>query len=594
MKTTTEFLAKNADKLSDGDREAILDAAQQQMKVNHGDVVELASALKNVDPTTAYEHMTAESMKMFGMSVEQLKGVNRAAAEQLGFTEEFQDTLGKFRVSLDLSRAEIAQRIQDQMATEADLVLLQKLGIQEGTAAEKAQALRDKDSLEIYNKQSRSAQDAIKHGKQQTDYAAETAKHQTSLLSQLTTLVDFMTNQFYNAIMGMWDTLLDFPGLGTARKSQRDFARSAADTKNTAVIKALGESQGDKGAFHGKLLQSDAMQKVLAGAKSDPKLIKQVFSDPKLFGEANLGGEALDKAIKDALGSDAFTALSDRIAESHKGKGPGKSETGLKGYGTTSGGVQATGIRAEELQSTLSEADMQKVFEKLGWHMSPELLAKSFPEWEKIMVKEEDKKPAEAAPNKPAATKPQAAPTRGGVVTKPPEVKAQEQTAKQMEAVQETQSGTTQAIDSVHDVLKLKGIRINQSHLDNDIGKTFQDATLAAMEEALFEFALLTSPQAAKNALTLSQVLGGSTSGKGIFGTIKEQAYTAAGVGGQATGKPVAKPSITALPTTQTTAAAAQAVDVKVVLEMKGDLSKYIAQIADQQIIRRQAAAAKK
>ena len=275
MKSATEFLAKNADKLSAAEKEAVIDAASMQEKVTAGSTVDLASALKQMSPIAAMKMMNASARIMGAKNISELKGVNRLAAENLGFTDEMQANMQKFQVSLDLTKAEIAQRIQDGTATADDLALLQKMGIKDGDAKAKADALRGKESEAVFENMSKTGQDALTGTKAQVDYAKTTADFQTSLLDKLDILIEWFMNSFYNLIVDIYEGVMDaIPDALKSEETKLKKLQSEAMKRGDQQTAEIARQSKTVAEFRGALEKSPAFKKqeeVIYGAATKKK-----------------------------------------------------------------------------------------------------------------------------------------------------------------------------------------------------------------------------------------------------------------------------------------------------------------------------------
>ena len=603
--TLVKFLADNAKDLSAGQRSDILDAARQQAMVTEGSLVSVASALKDMSIGGVLKQVQRVASKMNNnKAIEDLTGVEILAAENyLKMSDAQIDQFAKLRVSFDLSREEMARRVEAGKASDADKEVLAKLGIKQGDDAEKAAALRHTDAIKVFDNQTTSQQAALTAAEEQTNYAKVTSEHQKSFLTQFNTYLEFFMNEFYNLVMDLWQSVSigkgDKIGVVRAAAQSRDAlvkagGRAASEVQDSSDAAAAFAKAIATAPEWGKLMADiDALAPDQAAAAQKSLLMgvtaKQLASAMTLahVGESEYSAEVVSKLATLDPGADVAEALkksgftSEDIGKIVKQLAEASGVDGVDG--TKQFGARLAATRAPFLAAAAAPATEEAPKATGGRTASFTI----------------NRRPAAAeAAVPPAAVPPASAPggtSVAGAVTKSPAVHGLQKNFEAIRDVHEAQLATNKGVGDLIDVLQIKGIRINQSHLENDIGKTFQEATLAAMEEALFEFALLTSPKAAQTALTLSHGSGGGISGRDVLGAVKQRAYMGAGVGAPRSAAPsqIAPPPVAA-PAPATTAAAAQAVDVKVVLEMKGDLGKYIAQIADQQIIRRQVTAAKK
>lgn len=202
----------------------------------------------------------------------------------------------------------------------------------------------------------------------------------------------------------------------------------------------------------------------------------------------------------------------------------------------------------------------------------------------------------------------------GGDVKKDPLLQATEDIVGGGEEQAEEVEATTATLADIYNVLRVKGIRIQQSHLNNDIKKVIKDASQEAMEEALFEFALLTDPEAAQGALADAIASGGTTTGSSILRGIMKSTETDVKSGGYAKRKaereaalnpppdPNAPPPDPNAPPVVPPAPAAGLgasmgifdVNVRTTLELTGGLDQFVRKVSDEVVSKRFSARAPK
>jgi hypothetical protein len=248
-KATARFLAKHGDKLEAGMKESILDAQRMQAKVSRGGVVDLASALKDIDPMGVVEHTDAISWKMFGKPMEDLKDVEMLAFTQMtGMTDAQLDANAKFKAGMDVTREEISARIAEGKMTEGDKAILAGLGIT-GSDAEKAEKLAATSTKKIWENMSKEDREAMTEtAKTMEDYAKQQGDLTQSLIDKLGVLVDFVMNQMYNIFIDIWDGIMSIPGIGKSGE-EKFVAKQVYQSKDPEMIKLWGEAGGDLKKF---------------------------------------------------------------------------------------------------------------------------------------------------------------------------------------------------------------------------------------------------------------------------------------------------------------------------------------------------------
>ena len=637
MASAVDFLAKNGQKLSGEERGAILDAARMQEKANLGGLVDLASALKDLSPVSALKQLNSGSMRLFGKGLSELTDVQRAAAEQaMGANDEMQDNLAKVQASLDLSKLAIADRIEKNNGTAEekanDQALLDKLGIKGATAAEKAEALRHADSMTVFDNLDKKQQDLINEVGRQIDYAKKTADFQTDIMKKLGVFIDWAMNELYKLIAGIWDTILDIPGLGGEEHKKDKLLAYAIKTGNQDVITAVSESGtaglGHKDMFGTKSAQ-DQQKAIYEGIEAAEKGVdptkttelREIMAqgDPVKAAEASKELQALfqEKDKKGDRLNAVFNSINRQVAG---GWGMGSAEgkelrTERVTEAATMAGIdpaKAEKLRLASISATdnkdlgavfraagLTGEESAKMLDKLRITLSPEQLAAQIADASKDPAFQATKEGLDASDLSKEATNPGsiythdihleglmetlvASLTGGTAGGTDPDMADQTSSIDGLSEEQlEAKEATTASLADIYNVLKIKGIRINQSHLDKDVKKVIFEGSREAMEEALFEYALLIGESGAYKALEDSKGKGGSVTGSGLMrGFAKEMVEG----NGLANRKAEKEAEVAAAAVAPPSGGGDKSKDVsgevtvtgKVVLELKNDLDKYM------------------
>lgn len=367
-KETARWMAANDDKLEAGMKEAILDAQRMQAKVTRGGTVDLASALKDLDPMGAVEHLDAISKARFGKPMEKLTDIEMLAFTQMtGVSDQQLDMMAKFKAGLDVTRETIAARVEKGIDTSTeqgkkDQALLNSLGIT-GSNTEKAEKLRQIDTKKMYENMSKEDREKMdEKAKTMEDYAKDQGKLTTSLLDKLSILVDFVTNQMYDLFTDIWDGVMSIPGVSSKTREQRDVEKRVYQSKDPALIKMLKDTGYDTKKFQEKMIGEGQVGAGLAKAieaadKGDVKAqvdLKKVMIDTQVAmkGMADKGAGAGVAAIK-AAGVGASEAELTKVSEL------------MKAGSTFSEAMQKTGFDPES---------MEKALQKAVWTVPPEAL----------------------------------------------------------------------------------------------------------------------------------------------------------------------------------------------------------------------------
>jgi len=249
----------------------------------------------------------------------------------------------------------------------------------------------------------------------QLDYAKQQSSLTSSLLDKLDVIIDFLMNQFYNVIIGIWDTILDIPGLGGAEKKMQV---AAMRSKNKDVIDAVTAAGGDVWKAKGNIIESAIGKRLmggLAGAGEVPgkrsrlEEVEKSLSDTSgLYGklrssgktdeEANAEIKALQEergrlkqeiATTEARTTDAFKAVDAQWKAMGPNEGMDKlwdaiNMTNLRQTSPSAGGNMVLTEKYLKEGMNLSDAmeragftpeEMGQIMSKAVWAMAPQQVA---------------------------------------------------------------------------------------------------------------------------------------------------------------------------------------------------------------------------
>lgn len=183
-------------------------------------------------------------------------------AEQLGVSEEMMDSFIKFESAMNDQRETLKQGLDDEKVRQK----LTEAGIQlTGDAEEDAAAIMKAGDDQIMASLDKATQEELKKSAEQIDYQKQTAGNVSSMTDKLEQLVQFMMNEFYQAIMGMWETIASAPIFGS--KSGRE-KLAVGTSGNQELIKAFGKG-GRRGAKQAVLDKVRAAKEEAAQIKKD-------------------------------------------------------------------------------------------------------------------------------------------------------------------------------------------------------------------------------------------------------------------------------------------------------------------------------------
>jgi len=421
-------------------------------------------------------------------------------AEAVGIGEDQLAQMAKFEEAIDEQREDLKSDLKAGGERQAKAMKkLEKAGLK----AEDIDSAGYDDILATLDKEQ---QEALKDAGKQIDYAKETSKFQSSLLDKIENIAEFIMNQVYNVLSGIWDTLVDSSIFGNeGKRKERDLAKIAKSAKDSDLNKALSDAEGDIYKFRASLMGSGGMQKLLGAAKGNQAV------QSKMLEGAN--GVERQNAIEDALGKDIGKSLATRF-EHLKYGGEDKYKGVMAEYerlkkekGLDAADEYVRSQKREDLkygsqmydpsvlQELLSPEEMEQVLGKLGWHLDPLKLAKSFPELKDLAgvgsaqaaaserAEPTPPSPEKAEPTTPAPGQPTAPVTPSAAALERPALPKDAPTSDQQQKMIST-------LDDTHDALRRQGIVIDKSFLKSSVGRQVEDSTLEALRQALYEYYL--------------------------------------------------------------------------------------------------------
>jgi len=453
-------------------------------------------------------------------------------ADANGISEDQLAQMAKFEEAIDEQRDELKADLKaggDKQA--AAMKRLDKAGV----AASDIDTAGYDDILATLDQ---SEQDALKDGAKQIDYAKETGKFQSSLIDKMGNIAEFLMNQIYTVLTGIWDVLVDSVFGSDAKRKERDLAKNVKDSKDSDMSNALGAAGGDAYKFRGSLMQSEGMKKLLsamsggtqAGQAAKTTLINAA-SQEELAAALKDAGISMDKmgdAYQDALygGAEKRSALLERTKGMSGGGRDLEYKKAREAAGTTgwrSGADNDLGDpEMKAALGQLSQEDLTNVLGKLGWELDPAKLAKLFPELKtQAGVGLSDKgssSSAETTAETPSSAVigppvvPGAPGVVGGAAPVAPPLPKDAPTASQQDQV-------IKGLDGTQDTLRKQGIVIDKSFLKNKMGQQMEDSTLEALRQGLYEYYLYKDLKQE----SVSKAVQGGISGRGLGAALADK-----------------------------------------------------------------------
>lgn len=487
-------------------REALIDAQLQVDRKKKG-TFGLAGAARTLGPAAALEGMQKALVQFGGgKKLSDIVGTigGEMMADNLGISEEQLDQMIKFETAIDNQREVLKQQLVS--GTESEKAMAREALKKAGMEAKNDEELRKKIDAagydEIMDTLSEGDKKLLTESTKVEDMAKKQADLQQSMVDKLTVIVDWLMNQLYNLLMGIWDTILSFPFVGEeAKRKQKMGGNLTSDLKK--VLEAEDPSKA--------MMQSDSWKEMMKGlrdAAASPD--KKDKFDAAVKGMANqLGADKIAQAAKMA-GIDPK-----KVEEAFK-NGPALKVDTYTGKETSDSARARNAAALDGLLKTLSPEELTKVMEKATvWTGS------GMEKTEAVVAGRKALGLGGAAPAT-TSTVQTAQPTAGAV---PPVAKSTAETAEvassQLSMTKE-QSATLQSIDNQMDKFKM-----DTGFLNGPYSKATESSVLAAVRTALFEYymykdmdqAMVSTAMASGgwSARSFSQLVGEGAKG-GMYG----------------------------------------------------------------------------
>ena len=539
-KALSDFLSKNQKKFGEegmsGLKDAMYDTQAMGSKLQHGDLISVASALKDASPVTAMEQMQGIAMKMTGKKLDQLYGVDLlAAGNLLGMSDDQIQQAGKAQKGIDQMRSDLIAQLKtnsDDLSKDQQSILKKlKINGKDADAIAKVQAM---DNRTLWSSMTDAQKDVAKPAKTALDFAQDQAKMTSSMADKLEVIADYLLNLVFKGIMLVLDAM---PGASKEREQAR-IQQNIMKSGNKELRDAWEKSGGDTGKFHGTAIMDTDIGKKSAGilmnTASEIKALRekqaelvQVTNDSSKSAEeqaeANRKASEIDKQI-DAK-REAYSKLSKGVMTDIAKGGDSASADALKKAMLSSGiastdesqgrmlsavGNVATGMDWEKAmeQAGFSEEEIAKAMGKALWSLSPEQVAGIFASQAKAGAAPEQPSAqssaavAASAPGTGGATVAAAAPpqstptaaTQGPPAPAAPEVKT---TAEATVTTAEHAQRTTDALENIDsrqgEIVKAllgktpPGLRLGKP-MDGWAEDGIEKPVLKAMRQGLFEY----------------------------------------------------------------------------------------------------------
>jgi hypothetical protein len=360
-----------------------------------------------------------------------------AVAEALGKSDEQVKQMAKLELAIDAQR-------QDLIAKGAKASDVNKMGYDEII---ESMTKEMKESLKADG-------EGLSMDKKMEALAQQQGSLTQSILAKFEVLLDWLMNRFYGLMMGIWETILDFPFVSNKSARAQVHAIRGAQAGGSSELSGIASKGGDLGKG---LAESNVMQSLLKALNSRGGMdVDQAQSVSELIGEMTRNMDPKDLAS--ALEMDTGFKFGDTIG-GRKKRTEFRENVGKYGY---EGAATRAGATPEQAAAGLgklayTQGGTQEKFENLG-RVEKKLKGMGLLGGGAGGVA--------AAPSSPAAATAEAT------------TKTNEQLATVVDASKKQES-----------LLKTQGIKIAPVTLKEE-AKGMEASMLSALRTALFEFYL--------------------------------------------------------------------------------------------------------
>jgi len=468
-------------------REAINEVKMQSKSSNKG-LAGLASATGNLGAAGAYE-MSKKALGRFSdkKTLMDMKGdlAPELMAQQLNISEEQLRQMIHFEGALEDQKDTLREQLKNDPAATLD-----KLSKITGHAVKAENAAATIDHLQadqVMDTMDEGDKKLLEESAKIVDWAKEQAKLTTSLIDKLDVIMQFLLNQFYSALSGIYDTIVD-SFFGTEKEKQKRDALKGAG-KDTRLAGAVGQegflgnniAMALQGPMHDAFAANEAELKKARAAVKSGKTPAEVEAAKARVHE--IQGNKL-KQTKELLGGLDYKDLNSAINMAFDGDAKGK-EALFGGPGGTVGSAfdSSTDSAGNTSLTDLGMGELFKKLDKMG--RLGDVLDKS------VLTKVGD--PAALMGLKDNALYKQ------GVGIKTPANEATSSvvgpavsTVGPAPASKDAPPTTEQAAttnDHLKDVVQgQQQMKLDPSHVKGPVKDAIEDGTLGALRQALFEY----------------------------------------------------------------------------------------------------------
>lgn len=437
-----------------------------------------------IDASAAKKGVYGQAFAMENASAGTALDIMKKALVGWGGGKNLQDGAGSIGMTKMAENLGIGtEQLRNMMKLEAALEEQKQALVAKGTVTQKQ--ADEMSSNELFDKLDKGTQEQLKNANEEINYAKQQTELTDTVIKKLERLIQFLMNQVYNAMTGIWDTILETMG-SADHKASRAISKQMDKSSNQDLQDAWKSSGGNQWAFRGEMAKSKGVEELVGKMKSGSNEGTMAANNMLSL----MGAGDLKDAFKDAGLEDKYSSWSGNDENFHN----------------------------------LAPEDQNKVIEKMVGRLDPQVLAKNYeklrsdaglsgsssqapptagtpttstPEYDMRQDANSEipmKKWAGAGqpPAAPPATdtaKPSAAPS-------PATTPVSEKTGASQIDVAKTQVDAVQAVEST-----LSRTQFDRSFLKGDFSRTMEESVLSAVRQALFEYYLYSEVTDRKSVL---------------------------------------------------------------------------------------------
>ncbi len=240
---------KRKDKVKGPVAEAITKLRIQNQRMSSGDRLDAASIMDELSPLSKVEMLQAATKTMFGKKLEDLTGIELAAAESAGIASAKEIQMyTQLHQGILQGQEGLLARMEGNALTPEDVEQLNRMNVESGkrTGKDAADALRKAfqeqgGDRKYYDSLDKSQQDLVQAAVKTKDFQQEASEHQVSMLEKLDMITAILMNKIFTVIEWVGKLVKGIFGGGRDVKQEaKDSAAVVAGSKDKGLQQAFG------------------------------------------------------------------------------------------------------------------------------------------------------------------------------------------------------------------------------------------------------------------------------------------------------------------------------------------------------------------